>query len=53
MSKLQYIFFRIVYSYLKIQLLKYTLDLHNDKKTSKIKKKIKREEKKIILLTFP
>jgi len=52
MPKLQYIFFKIIYNYLKIQLLKHTLDLNNDKNPSKIKKK-KRDEKKIILLTFP
>lgn len=46
MSKLQYIFFRIAYSYLKIQLLKYTLDLNNDKKPSKIKKKLKEKKRK-------
>lgn len=53
MSELQCIFFRIIHCLLKIQLLKYTLDLKNDKNPSKIKRKIKRVEKKIILLTFP
>lgn len=40
MSKMQYIFFRIVHCYLKIQLLMYILELSDDKIVGKIKIKI-------------
>lgn len=50
-------FFRIVHCYLKMWLLMYTLELSDDKTWGKIKikikNKIKRDEKKIIILTFP
>lgn len=39
-------YFQIVHCYLKIQLLKYTLDLNNDKNPGKIKIKEKKKKKR-------
>lgn len=44
MSKLEYIFFRIVHCYLNIQLLKHILDLNSDKNLTKMKRKLKKKK---------